>query len=86
MESTATYWAPVWNALCEHMSLELVVPFFISWFFMIYTNAKIGKSTMKQRIYNNLPLLQDVVPPNYRLTNQGFILVHVFSSCSSIAT
>lgn len=29
MESTATYWVPVWNALCESMSLKLVNPFFI---------------------------------------------------------
>ena len=29
MESTATYWVPVWNVLCEHMSLKLVNPFFI---------------------------------------------------------
>ena len=29
MESTATYWVPVWNALCEYMSLKLVNPFFI---------------------------------------------------------
>lgn len=29
MESTATYWVPVWNALCEHMSLKLVNPYFI---------------------------------------------------------
>jgi len=41
---------------------------------------------MKQRICNSLPLLQDVVPPNYRSTNQGFILMYVFSSCPSVAT
>lgn len=29
MESTATYWVPVWNALCDSMSLKLVYPFFI---------------------------------------------------------
>jgi transposase len=29
MESTATYWVPVWNALCDSMSLKLVNPFFI---------------------------------------------------------
>lgn len=29
MESTATYWVPVWNTLCEHMQLKLVNPFFI---------------------------------------------------------
>ena len=29
MESTATYWVPVWNALCENMSLKLVNPYFI---------------------------------------------------------
>lgn len=29
MESTATYWVPVWNALCDHMSLKLVNPYFI---------------------------------------------------------
>ncbi len=29
MESTATYWFPVWNALCESMSLKLVNPYFI---------------------------------------------------------
>lgn len=29
MESTATYWMPVWNALCESMSLKLVNPYFI---------------------------------------------------------
>ncbi len=29
MESTATYWVPVWNALCESMSLKLVNPYFI---------------------------------------------------------
>lgn len=29
MESTATYWVPVWNALCGHMSLKLVNPYFI---------------------------------------------------------
>jgi predicted metalloenzyme YecM len=29
MESTATYWVPVWNALCNSMSLKLVNPFFI---------------------------------------------------------
>lgn len=29
MESTATYWIPVWNELCESMELKLVTPFFI---------------------------------------------------------
>lgn len=29
MESTATYWGPVWNALSDSMSLKLVNPFFI---------------------------------------------------------
>lgn len=29
MESTSTYRVPVWNALCEHVSLKLVTPFFI---------------------------------------------------------
>ncbi len=29
MESTSTYWVPVWNALCESMSLKLVNPYFI---------------------------------------------------------
>lgn len=29
MESTATYWVPVWNALCESMELKLVNPYFI---------------------------------------------------------
>lgn len=29
MESTATYWVPVWNALCNSMSLKLVNPYFI---------------------------------------------------------
>ena len=29
MESTATYWVPVWNALCHSMSLKLVNPYFI---------------------------------------------------------
>ena len=29
MESTATYWVPVWNELCESMELKLVNPFFI---------------------------------------------------------
>jgi len=29
MESTATYWVPVWNSLCESMSLKLVNPYFI---------------------------------------------------------
>lgn len=29
MESTATYWVPVWNALYDSMTLKLVNPFFI---------------------------------------------------------
>lgn len=29
MESTANYWVPVWNALCDSMSLKLANPFFI---------------------------------------------------------
>lgn len=29
MESTAVYWIPVWNALCESMDLKLVNPYFI---------------------------------------------------------
>lgn len=29
MESTATYWVPVWNALCDSISLKLVNPYFI---------------------------------------------------------
>lgn len=29
MESTATYWVPVWNVLCSSMSLKLVNPYFI---------------------------------------------------------
>lgn len=29
MESTAVYWVPVWNELCEHMSLWLANPHFI---------------------------------------------------------
>jgi len=41
---------------------------------------------MKQRMYNSLPLLQDLVPLNYRSTNQGFILMYAFSSCPSVAT
>lgn len=29
MESTAVYWVPVWNALCDHIELKLVNPYFI---------------------------------------------------------
>ena len=29
MESTATYWVPVWNALCDNIPLKLANPFFI---------------------------------------------------------
>ena len=29
MESTAVYWVPVWNELCESMKLKLVNPYFI---------------------------------------------------------
>lgn len=29
MESTAVYWVPVWNELCEHMQLRLANPMFI---------------------------------------------------------
>ena len=29
MESTATYWIPVWNALCGSMALKLANPYFI---------------------------------------------------------
>ncbi|WP_301060415.1 transposase [Phocaeicola sp.] len=29
MESTAVYWVPVWNELCEHMILRLANPHFI---------------------------------------------------------
>ena len=29
MESTAVYWLPVWNELCESMELKLVNPYFI---------------------------------------------------------
>ena len=29
MESTAAYWIPVWNELCESMDLKLVNPYFI---------------------------------------------------------
>ena len=29
MESTAVYWVPVWNELCESMELKLVNPYFI---------------------------------------------------------
>lgn len=29
MESTAVYWVPVWNELCEHMTLRLANPHFI---------------------------------------------------------
>ena len=29
MESTAVYWIPVWNELCESMELKLVNPYFI---------------------------------------------------------
>lgn len=29
MESTAVYWVPVWNALCDSMELKLVNPYFI---------------------------------------------------------
>ena len=29
MESTAVYWMPVWNELCESMELKLVNPYFI---------------------------------------------------------
>ena len=29
MESTAVYWVPVWNELCEAMDLKLVNPYFI---------------------------------------------------------
>ena len=29
MESTAVYWVPVWNELCESMDLKLVNPYFI---------------------------------------------------------
>nr|WP_234819858.1 hypothetical protein [Bacteroides zoogleoformans] len=32
MESTSTYWVPVWNALCDSMSLKLVNPYFLSSF------------------------------------------------------
>lgn len=29
MESTSVYWVPVWNELCEHMTLRLANPHFI---------------------------------------------------------
>ena len=29
MESTAVYWVPIWNELCEHMKLRLANPMFI---------------------------------------------------------
>lgn len=29
MESTAVYWVPVWNELCDSMELKLVNPYFI---------------------------------------------------------
>ena len=37
-------------------------------------------------VYDLRPLLQDLVPLNYHSTNQGFILMYVFSSCPSVAT
>ena len=51
-----------WDLSCE---LEIESADFIADY-----NDENRQSTMKQRMYNSLPLLQDLVPLNYHSTNE----------------
>ena len=74
MESTAVYWVPVWNGLCESMGLELVNPYFIKQLpgrksdvkDAAWTAGCLLKSLIKGSFVPE-PIVQDMRKPNRRI-------------------
>ncbi|NPD91654.1 IS110 family transposase [Xylanibacter muris] len=76
MESTAVYWIPVWNELCEHMSLRLANPHFIKQLPGRKSDTKdaqwIAECQLKNLIRESFvpnPVVQDMRKLNRRIFN-----------------
>ena len=76
MESTAVYWVPVWNELCEHMSLRLANPQFIKQLPGRKSDTKdaqwIAECQLKNLIKESFvpdPIVQDMRKLNRRIFN-----------------
>ena len=74
MESTAVYWVPVWNELCESMKLKLVNPYFIKQLPGRKSNVKdaqwIAECQLKNLIKGSFvpePIVQDMRKLNRRI-------------------
>lgn len=74
MESTAVYWVPVWNELCESMELKLVNPFFIKQLPGRKSDVKdaqwIAECLLKNLIKDSFvpgPIVQDIRKLNRRI-------------------
>lgn len=74
MESTAVYWVPVWNELCESMKLKLVNPYFIKQLPGRKSDVKdaqwIAECLLKNLIKGSFvpePIVQDMRKPNRRI-------------------
>ena len=74
MESTAVYWVPVWNELCESMKLKLVNPYFIKQLPGRKSDVKdaqwIAECLLKNLIKGSFvpePIVQDIRKLNRRI-------------------
>ena len=74
MESTAVYWVPVWNELCESMELKLVNPYFIKQLHGRKSDVKdarwIAECLLKNLIKGSFvpePIVQDMRKLNRRI-------------------
>ena len=74
MESTAVYWLPVWNELCESMELKLVNPYFIKQLPGRKSDVKdaqwIAECLLKNLIRGSFvpePVVQDMRKLNHRI-------------------
>lgn len=78
MESTAVYWVPVWNELCEHMTLRLANPHFIKQLPGRKSDTKdaqwIAECQLKNLIRESFvpnPIVQDMRKLNRRIFDQN---------------
>lgn len=83
MESTAVYWVPVWNELCEHMQLRLANPMFIKQLPGRKSNTKdaqwIAECQLKNLIRKSFvpdPIVQDMRKLNRRILDLNENLVY----------
>ena len=74
MESTSVYWVPVWNELCEHMTLRLANPHFIKQLPRRKSDTKdaqwIAECQLKNLIRKSFvpnPIVQDMRKLNRRI-------------------